>query len=112
MKRIATSVVILLGLGLGACDDGEGLELEQVELSRTEDGIVLVGEDGQEFVIAEDELDMDVDVEPPTPQEGAIDQLATAPEITEAWCCDHCTCTRFGCACSGCKEVPGEDAQQ
>lgn len=107
MKRIV-SVAILL-VGLGACDEGESVELEGVELTRTEDGIVLVGENGEEIVAEDGNVDMDLPVPMTT-----VDNFALEPDVSAAWVCESCACTGVFppiCICTGCKEVEEEEQQ-
>ena len=96
---------LVFAMGLSACDSEETpLELHDVQIQQTDEGISLVDADGEEMLVDADEVDLDLDASFSGPMN--LSSGATDPEELTI-CCSICVCTPGGTECYGCHVCGG-----
>jgi len=100
---------LVFAMGLTACDSEETpLELYDVQLQQTDEGISIIDADGEEMLVDADDLDVDVDVDASFSGPMNLSSGADAdPETLLSLCCSMCVCTPGGTVCYGCHVCGG-----
>lgn len=101
---------LVFAMGLTACDSEETpLELYDVQLQQTDEGISIIDADGEEMLVDADEVDLDLDLDLDASFSGPMNLSSGADADPEelSICCSMCVCTPGGTVCYGCHACGG-----
>ncbi len=108
MKRISVVLTAsILIVWAGACDDGQVIELRDVELFQTNDGVLLVDGEGDEMLLDAQSVEVDAPLETMSSPFPLSDESTS----TAAMCCSICMCSSSGCGCSNCEPCEEEEEE-